>query len=150
MRMQFRGKAITVLQPWASAIAFAGKDVENRDWPTRYRGPLAIHAGARFSSDDLLVRITKRTVCGRRIKTISEWIDHGATRLGLTSLHGELPASCVIAIAMMTACVSQSQSVWFGGTYGFQLDGVIPIEPFSMTGALGLWNCRFDYVLLVP
>lgn len=36
--------ALTLKQPWASAI-FLGKDVENRSWPTDYRGPLIIHAG---------------------------------------------------------------------------------------------------------
>lgn len=37
----FRGKAITMIQPWASAIAFAGKDIENRSWYSHYRGALA-------------------------------------------------------------------------------------------------------------
>lgn len=38
-------KALSVLQPWAHAILRLGKSVENRTWPTRYRGPLLIHAG---------------------------------------------------------------------------------------------------------
>lgn len=39
-------KALTIRQPWAHAIFHLGKDVENRSWRTRYRGPLLIHAGA--------------------------------------------------------------------------------------------------------
>lgn len=42
-------KALTVQQPWAWAI-FHGKDVENRTQAWSYRGPLAIHAGNRWSS----------------------------------------------------------------------------------------------------
>lgn len=38
-------KAITISQPYASLIAEGQKFVENRTWPTRYRGPIAIHAG---------------------------------------------------------------------------------------------------------
>lgn len=38
-------KALTVCQPWATAILTLGKAVENRTWSTPYRGPLAIHAG---------------------------------------------------------------------------------------------------------
>lgn len=38
-------RILTVRQPWASAIAYGIKDVENRDWVTSYRGPVAIHAG---------------------------------------------------------------------------------------------------------
>lgn len=38
-------KALTVRQPWASLIAAGVKTIETRSWSTRYRGPLAIHAG---------------------------------------------------------------------------------------------------------
>ncbi len=48
-------KALTICQPWAHLIAQPdgwehnifgpAKRVENRTWPTPYRGPLAIHAG---------------------------------------------------------------------------------------------------------
>lgn len=38
-------KIITVRQPWAAAIALGAKRWETRSWPTKYRGPLAIHAG---------------------------------------------------------------------------------------------------------
>lgn len=41
-------KALTVQQPWAWAI-FHGKTIENRTQQWTYRGPLAIHAGARWS-----------------------------------------------------------------------------------------------------
>jgi len=38
-------KALTVCQPYAHLIALGEKRVENRTWPTGYRGWLAIHAG---------------------------------------------------------------------------------------------------------
>jgi hypothetical protein len=38
-------KALTVRQPWAAAIIWHGKCVENRSRPVSYRGPLLIHAG---------------------------------------------------------------------------------------------------------
>lgn len=38
-------KALTICQPYAHLIAFGHKLVENREWPTRYRGDLLIHAG---------------------------------------------------------------------------------------------------------
>ena len=34
-------RALTVRQPWAHAIAFWGKDVENRTWATHYQGDRA-------------------------------------------------------------------------------------------------------------
>jgi hypothetical protein len=40
-------KIISIKQPWAQLIASGAKDVENRTWPTRYRGPVLIHASRR-------------------------------------------------------------------------------------------------------
>ncbi|MBP7632493.1 MAG: ASCH domain-containing protein [Acidimicrobiales bacterium] len=38
-------KALTIRQPWASLIAAGVKTIETRSWSTKYRGPIAIHAG---------------------------------------------------------------------------------------------------------
>lgn len=38
-------KAITIYQPWASLIPLGAKKIETRSWATKYRGPIAIHAG---------------------------------------------------------------------------------------------------------
>ncbi len=43
-------KALTLKEPWAHCVAHLGKDVENRVWPTRHRGLLAIHSGAPVSA----------------------------------------------------------------------------------------------------
>jgi hypothetical protein len=37
-------RVLSIHPEWAWAIMFAGKDVENRDWPTTNRGRLLIHA----------------------------------------------------------------------------------------------------------
>lgn len=37
-------KAISLWQPWASAMALGFKKIETRSWSTNYRGPLFIHA----------------------------------------------------------------------------------------------------------
>ena len=42
-------RALTVQQPWASAIIHAGKTIENRSQRWEYRGPVAIHAGQLWS-----------------------------------------------------------------------------------------------------
>lgn len=40
-------KAITLYQPWASLWLSTRKVHETRSWATKYRGPLAVHAGKR-------------------------------------------------------------------------------------------------------
>lgn len=38
-------KALSIKQPWADAILAGLKPIENRVWPTSFRGQLAIHSG---------------------------------------------------------------------------------------------------------
>jgi hypothetical protein len=38
-------KALSIKQPWVWLIVNGHKDVENRNWPTRFRGRLLVHAG---------------------------------------------------------------------------------------------------------
>lgn len=38
-------KALTICQPYAHLIITGEKRVENRTWPTNFRGPMLIHAG---------------------------------------------------------------------------------------------------------
>lgn len=52
-------KCISLWQPWASLMALDLKKNETRSWPTKYRGPLAIHAAKRRMCDvgiDLMFR----------------------------------------------------------------------------------------------
>ena len=44
-------RILTVRQPWATALLTGGKDVENRSWPTRYRGWILIHSGQTIDRD---------------------------------------------------------------------------------------------------
>jgi len=52
-------KALTIRQPWASLFALGVKQMETRSWDTKYRGPVAIHAGLAMPS-----RIGQRVTFG--------------------------------------------------------------------------------------
>ena len=45
-------RCLSIHQPWCYAILHQGKAVENRTWPTRYRGPLLVHASKSRASYD--------------------------------------------------------------------------------------------------
>jgi hypothetical protein len=45
--------ALSLWRPWPKLILEHGKSVENRGWPTSYRGPLWVHAGQRWQDLDL-------------------------------------------------------------------------------------------------
>lgn len=45
-------KAVSLWQPWASAMALGLKRIETRHWSTSYRGPMAIHAAKRWTAEE--------------------------------------------------------------------------------------------------
>jgi len=57
-------KALSLWQPWARLIELGIKAVENRDWPTDYRGPLIIQAGKRWKPDEIKAEIDGRLEAG--------------------------------------------------------------------------------------
>ncbi|HEX4142956.1 MAG TPA: hypothetical protein VHY91_05360 [Pirellulales bacterium] len=139
----FQGKGLSIVQPWASAIAFAGKNIENRSWQSHYRGPLAIHASGKFFSEELL--LPTRVVRGGERRPLEHWINRGQRKYGLDDVDGSIVTSHIVAITMLVDCVERSSSPWYGGAWGWVLEGVIPIEPIPWTGGLSTWNCKFKY-----
>ncbi|WP_306324148.1 MULTISPECIES: ASCH domain-containing protein [unclassified Streptomyces] len=114
-------RALTIRQPWAAAIAHADKRVENRTWPTSYRGPLLIHAG----------------------KTV----DQRSGRLVAAVVRGlQMDLGAVIAVARITGCHDSSGertlcSLWAAeGQFHHVLDEVTALPlPIPWKGAQGLW-----------
>lgn len=132
-------RGLSVRQPWAWAIAYAGKDVENRSRRTTYRGLLAIHA--------------------------SLTVEHGvlmptpaAIRKHLTAQRDQDPrpqvTGAIIAVAELYGCHDAPQtgagcsrsaimcSPWaLEGQFHWQLRMVRPLPmPVPCKGALGLWH----------
>jgi len=122
--------AISLVQPWAWLIASGVKRIENRTWPTKYRGPLYIHASKKQSKPDYEIAWALYEHCRRRSGRILDLLPpfHSLTR------------GAIIATANLTDCVTEHESMWFFGPYGFVLDDVIPIKPFFRNGALGIWR----------
>ncbi len=134
-------KTLTVIQPFAHLIATGVKRVENRTWPTGYRGLLAIHAGKarRYGADrvDDLAR---------------EWFDLDPAHLAF---------GAVVAVAELVDCVrlvgdaiegptpewSQRKYPWLDahehreGPVCWVLANVRRLAvPVVVTGAQGLWD----------
>lgn len=95
-------RALTVRQPYAWAI-FHGKDVENRTQAWSYRGPLAIHAGARWSDRggrDL--RVAKACASSWPIPPCGDMLDSTARSIARHGLEPSLyPSSIALAGAII-------------------------------------------------
>ena len=52
-------KALSIRQPWSWLIVHGLKDVENRSWPTKFRGRVYVHAGLKNESSPEMVGYIK-------------------------------------------------------------------------------------------
>ena len=140
----FQGKAISIIQPWASVIVFCGKTFENRTWKTNYRGPIAIHASSKTRTEDLGLKV-KHTKSKSKAAVL-DLIKKNQRQFEIAHDTPEIINSHIIAIGMLTDCLEESDSVWHTPEYwGFKLEYVIPIKPVPMKGKLGVWDCSFSY-----
>lgn len=120
-------KTISVRQPWAWLIIYGGKDIENRDWPTRYCGPLAIHAAKGMTVQEYEDSYDFVNSFDRRL----------ASKI---PAFPELVRGAVIGTVILHDCVTADGSNWFQGIYGFILTDPKPMDPVFVKGALGLWE----------
>lgn len=126
-------KALTIWQPWASLIASGEKQYETRSWETKYRGPLAIHAGL-----------------GDMTKELFECNSFYRDALQRSTVPS-LPSGGVLCIVNLVACVptaglcvSQKEQA-FGdfssGRFAWRLEIVERFEnPILVSGKQGLWE----------
>lgn len=133
MALELPKLAITIKQPWASLIMRCGKDIENRDWPTKIRGRVAIHSSARMHRDDIA------DAC-----EAMQWIPRFSARIFTAEALYEperYPVGSIVGTVEIVDCVTKSDSPWFFGPYGFVLRDPIELpEPIKCKGALGWWK----------
>lgn len=103
-------KALSIKQPYPHHIFHDGKDVENRDWPTRGRGWIIVHAGVSKSELDKE-----------------------------DNLHQAMPRGGVVGMARIVDCVKQMDSSWFFGEYGFVLKDAFPLPLVPCRGMLSFF-----------
>lgn len=115
--------ALTVRQPWAWMIIHAGKDIENRTWATRYRGPLLIHAGK-----------------GKPTRAEIEWVDQYARDRGVSIPWSQLEYGAVIGQVNLIGCTESHESTWWMGPVGWILADPRPLPPRPAKGQLGLFD----------
>jgi hypothetical protein len=106
-------------------IINAGKDIENRDWPTKVRGRVLIHASKGMTRDEY------------------ESAYHTMIRVNRSLLLPSfvtLERGGIVGSVEIVGCVERSDSPWFFGRYGFVLKDPQRL-PFQLCkGQLGFFN----------
>lgn len=144
-------KALTVQQPWAWAI-FAGKTVENRTQLWKYRGPLAIHAGARWSNhggrDPRVLEVAKGYLRTDLHPDMSAELNRGGFEYG--AILGIVDLADCHPDAGCCKPWGESSYVEHGGRERRRITHLVLenprllAEPIPCSGALGLWTPPAD------
>lgn len=128
--------ALTVSEPYASLIIFAGKDVENRTWPTGYRGPLVIHAGK-----------TSRYLPK---KWEADWAEY---RNGWPALPVAPAFGQIVGVVDVVGCLELADAPtgpWTEGPWCWMLANPRPLPaPVDAVGKQGLWKMPDDIAAAV-
>jgi hypothetical protein len=122
-------KALSVRAPWWWFILHAGKDIENRDWPTGVRGTVYLHASKWWGMHE--------------VRADFEYADdilcHDRPSVLLNDMRSA--GGCIVGTVDIVDCVRQSKSPWFNGDYGFVLRNPVAFEkPIPFKGALGFFD----------
>jgi hypothetical protein len=145
-------KALSIRQPWAWAILFAGKDVENRDWRDSYPG---LHEAHRLIEDAIVEDGGEFLIHAAKGMTKAEYEDaldlmHAISRKkpfpeGLTlPAFGELQRGGIVGSVQLYDVVTESESLWFAGRIGLVLRNPKPIPFRACKGALGFFEADND------
>jgi hypothetical protein len=109
-------KVIVIRQPWAWLIIEGFKDVENRSWTTRYRGPLLIQASANLPPKRELEKI--------RLFVLKRGVE----------LPKDFERGGIVGKVQLEDCVSNSQSKWFEGPFGWVLSRPAKLQFMPLKG----------------
>jgi hypothetical protein len=121
-------KALTIKQPWATLIMRHGKDVENRTWPTKFRGRIAIHSSAKHSWAEF--ESAKSMIQNHCFGIDPDYLKGKVSHLG-----------AILGTVEIYDCVTSSPSPWSWGPYSFLLRDVRVLKsPIFCRGKLGLWT----------
>jgi hypothetical protein len=159
--MPDRLRALTVQQPFAWAIAYGGKNVENRIRQMHYRGPLAIHAGLGMHEGHLPAQTPEGHAAAVALDAIGGRGNCWNPRHRIPSAlspppHPGLALGAVIALAEVTGC-HWWEDCWRPGSgrlcsswamfdqYHIEISNVRVLpEPVPAKGMLGLWKVPED------
>lgn len=128
-------KAISIRQPWAWLIVNGYKDIENRSWRTKYRGPVLIHASQGVKSIEYV--------------RASNLIHHKLLGHGIPLPPiDQLQTGGIVGIATITDCVEESDSPWFFGEKGFVLANAKTLPFIPMKGKLSFFETGIELLLV--
>lgn len=121
--------ALSIQQPWSWLIVNGFKNIENRDWKTKFRGPVLIHAGKKLDEDAAMeLSDGRHPVTGDVL---------------LTGFPSTTSRGGIVGVAEIIDCIEHSHSPWFVGRYGFVLANARALPFMPLKGALSFFKAEY-------
>jgi len=137
-------KALSIRAPWWWYILHAGKDIENRDWPTRIRGRVLIHASKWWNQREVAEDI--QTANQMQFQANPCRAQHLFPAAAMSGILRD-PCGCLVGSVEIVDCAAQHSSPWFVGDYGFVLRNPEAfVKPVPFKGALGFFSVSDELV----
>jgi len=113
-------KAISIHQPWAWLIANGFKDIENRNWKTKFSGTILIHASQKYDEQSYITMVKRSG---------DKHVYDGLAAMPANKR--DFNYGGVVGYCKITACVKESKNPWFFGKYGFEISdaNLLPFTP---------------------
>lgn len=147
--------AVSVRQPWAAAICWAGKTIENRSrWLYAHRGPLVIHASATGAAADVFEAwMAKMLQAGITWERLRSWLDRQLEDSKYQKL--AMPYGAIVAVATLAEVFEPGQRIPRGhpahgspwandDMYRLHLTEITPVKPVPFKGRVGLFKVPYD------
>lgn len=120
---------LSIRQPWAWLIVHGYKDIENREWSTKVRGRILIHASKTMTRADY-------EACCVFVDGLP--FDVCLPRPYLLERGG------IVGTATLGDCVTGSSSPWFNGPFGFVFTFAAALPFKQLKGRLGFFPVSVD------
>lgn len=135
-------KAVSLWEPWASAMALGLKANETRSWPAPFRG-------------DVVICAAKRVMTELELEIYDGWIKPAAGK------KYAMPYGCAVALVEVYDCVRTAQFYngegiakveWHLGNYepgrwAWKTRNLRRLRPFPVTGRQGIFTVPEDLVM---
>lgn len=133
-------KALSIRAPWWWFILHGGKDIENRDWYTNFRGTIYVHASKWWNFGDFEDDWEMGSRCYR--ESGGQPREFATTPRQIRDCGGH-----IVGKVDIIGCCNRSDSPWFFGKYGFVLRGPLLLpKPIPFKGALGFFDVPDDVI----
>jgi hypothetical protein len=127
---------ITIRQPWPWAMFNLGKDVENRSWATKHRGPILVHASKWSRREEMNADLAKAFITAPLDAVKALKVPHG---FGVDNFKAQCGG--IVGVVTIVDCVQNHPSPWtIPGQWHWVLADARPLPFFACKGRLGIWR----------